>query len=156
MSPLIFSVDGIIPTIFIFGLNAAIAFITPNTTPEPHISYFISSIRLAGLIEIPPLSKVNPLPTNTIGFADFLPPQYSIKMNLGGTFVPEATPARAPIPIFVNFSRSNTVTFIPPDFPMACAFSAKCVGVATFPGRLSKSLARHTPLAIATPFFTAF
>ena len=143
------------PTTFILGFNSATAFMTPRTTPEPHMSYFISSILDAGLMDIPPLSNVSPFPTNTFGFCFLGPPMYSIMMNFGGTSVPEATPAKAPMPILVNFSRSNTVTFMPPDFPIAFAFSAKWVGVATFPGRFSTSLARHTPLAMMLPFVTA-
>ena len=47
----------------------------PTTTAEPAISYFISSINLAGFNEIPPVSKQTPLPTNANGFCfdPFLP-----------------------------------------------------------------------------------
>ena len=120
-------------------------FITPNTTPDPHISYFISSIFEDGLIEIPPLSNVSPLPTNILGFCFFAPPMYSIIINFSGTSVPEATPANAPIPILVNLSLSKTVTFISLFFPISFAFSARCDGVAILPGLLSKSLAKQTP-----------
>ncbi|CSB12515.1 Uncharacterised protein [Vibrio cholerae] len=49
--------------------SLAIAFMVPNTDAAPHMSYFISSIPSPGLSEIPPESKVRPLPTNTMGLA---------------------------------------------------------------------------------------
>ena len=36
----------------------------------PHISYFISSMPSPGFNEMPPLSRVKPLPTSTMGAAD--------------------------------------------------------------------------------------
>ena len=125
LSPLIFSVEGTIPTTFILGFNREIALIAPSTTPDPHISYFISSIFAAGLIDIPPLSNVKPLPTNIFGFSFFGPLKYSMIMNFGGSSVPEATPAKAPIPILVNLSLSKIVTFTDEDFPIFVACSAK-------------------------------
>ena len=50
------------------------AFIVPSTLAAPHMSNFISSISAAGLIEMPPVSNVMPLPTSTTGFASFAPP----------------------------------------------------------------------------------
>jgi len=41
----------------------AIASTAPSTAAPPDMSNFISDILLAGLIEIPPVSKVTPLPT---------------------------------------------------------------------------------------------
>ena len=77
-------------------------------------------------------------------------------MNFGGTSVPAATPASAPMPIWVNFSLPKIVTFMPAVRPIDFALSAKCVGVATLPGLFSRSRAKHTPLAIVTPFRIAF
>ena len=109
------------------------AFIVPKTVADPHISYFISSILPAGLMEIPPASNVSPFPTNTLGFSS--PPfMYSRIINLGGSSVPNATPAKAPIPISVNSSRSNTVSCIPPSSAISLAASAKRDGVVIFPG----------------------
>ena len=39
----------------------------PSTLAAPPMSNFISSISAAGLIEMPPVSKVMPLPTSTTG-----------------------------------------------------------------------------------------
>ena len=66
--PLIrFSQLGIKPTTLMAGLSSASARNTPNTLAAPDMSNFISSISGAGLIEMPPLSKVMPLPTSTVG-----------------------------------------------------------------------------------------
>ena len=42
--------------------------IAPITVAAPVMSCFISSMRIDGLIEIPPRSKVTPLPTNAMVF----------------------------------------------------------------------------------------
>ena len=85
--PFRFSVDGIIPTTFILGFKIDNACKTPKTTIEPHISYFISSIFDAPFIDIPPESKVRPLPTITLGLS-FPALLYSTTINLGGSSVP--------------------------------------------------------------------
>ena len=102
-------------------------------------------------MEIPPASKVSPLPTITFGFSS--PPfMYSSTINFGGSSVPWATPASPPIPISVNSSRSKTVRFIPPSSAISFAASARREGVVTFPGWFPRSLARQTALEMAAPF----
>ena len=61
-------------TRFSFSFICATACITPSTVPAPHMSYFISSISAAGLSEMPPVSKVMPLPTSTTGACLAAPP----------------------------------------------------------------------------------
>ena len=46
---------------------SATAFMVPSTLAAPDMSNFISSISGAGFSEMPPVSKVMPLPTSTIG-----------------------------------------------------------------------------------------
>ena len=62
-----FSQAGINPTTLIAGCSSPKARNAPSTLAAPHMSNFISSISGAGLIEIPPVSKVMPLPTSTTG-----------------------------------------------------------------------------------------
>ena len=69
-----FSQAGITPTTLMAGCNSANARKTPNTLAAPDMSNFISSISAAGLMEMPPLSKVMPLPTSTVGASDFSVP----------------------------------------------------------------------------------
>ena len=44
------------------GFSCAIARIAPSTAAPPPMSYFIFSMPSAGLMEMPPVSKVTPLP----------------------------------------------------------------------------------------------
>ena len=62
-----FSVAGTMPTTLSGSFMRAAAFIVPSTLAAPHMSNFISSISGAGLSEMPPVSKVMPLPTRTMG-----------------------------------------------------------------------------------------
>ena len=65
--PGMFSQAGINPTTLIFGLSSERVRNTPRTLAAPHMSNFISSISGAGLMEMPPVSNVMPLPTRTTG-----------------------------------------------------------------------------------------
>ncbi len=103
-------------------------------------------------MEIPPASKVNPLPTRILGFCDSSEPKYSSTINFGGSSVPWATPARAPMPMAVISLRSKTVIFIPPSLAISPASSASLDGVVTFPGWLAKSRAKQTAFPMAAPF----
>src|SRR5690625_5813312 len=70
----------------------------PSTLAAPHMSYFISSILLAGFIEIPPESKVNPFPTRTIGAASLFSARvYLSLINTRGWDETVATDIKAPI-----------------------------------------------------------
>ncbi|MNV73244.1 hypothetical protein D3C71_1663820 [compost metagenome] len=62
-----FSHAGIKPTTLIAGCSSANARKVPSTLAAPHMSNFISSISAEGLMEMPPVSKVIPLPTKTTG-----------------------------------------------------------------------------------------
>ena len=79
-----FSQAGIRPTRLIFGFSCATARKVPSTLAAPPMSNFISSISAAGLIEMPPVSKVMPLPTSTSGAADLAAPWYCSTMNFSG------------------------------------------------------------------------
>ena len=98
-----FSHVAIKPTALMPKSSSPMALKVPNTLAAPHISYFISSISAPGLSEIPPVSKVIPLPTNTVGFCDFLPFKCCKTIKRGGSTLPCATPKNEPMP---NFSIS--------------------------------------------------
>ena len=70
--PGMFSQVGTIPTTLTANPISATARMVPSTLPAPDMSYFISSISAAGLSEMPPVSKVMPLPTSATGLC-FLP-----------------------------------------------------------------------------------
>ena len=59
----IFSVAHTMPMTFTFGFSSAIARMAPIMVAPPAMSYFIFSMPSAGLIEMPPVSKVIPFPT---------------------------------------------------------------------------------------------
>ncbi|MNT21018.1 hypothetical protein D3C72_1563410 [compost metagenome] len=69
-----FSHAGINPTTLMAGCSSPSARNTPSTLAAPHMSYFISSISGAGLMEIPPVSNVMPLPTSTTGALSLVAP----------------------------------------------------------------------------------
>ncbi len=77
------------------------------------MSHFISSMPAAGLIEMPPVSKVTPLPTKATGFSPGLPPFHLIASSRAGLLEPCATPSSAPMPSlaicgFVEHGRVST------------------------------------------------
>ena len=59
-----FSTQGMNPVTGIAGLSCAMARMAPIMAAPPAMSYFIFSMPSAGLMEIPPVSKVTPLPTS--------------------------------------------------------------------------------------------
>ena len=125
LPPGMFSVAGTIPTTFIGRRIIAIAFIVPSTLAAPHMSNFISSISAAGLIEMPPVSKVIPLPTSATGAAPRLPPWYSATMSFAGWRLPRATARKHPMPSFSICFCSRTSTRIPWRLPSSTACSAR-------------------------------
>ena len=62
--PGMFSAIGTMPRTRRGTPSAPIARIAPTTAAPPAMSLFIHSMPAAGLIEIPPVSKVTPLPTS--------------------------------------------------------------------------------------------
>ena len=103
-----FSQVGISAIAFSGARMPASARIVPSTLPAPDMSYFISSISGPGLSEIPPVSKVMPLPTYTIGFCFFGPPMYLRTISFGGWREPRETARSAPMPSFSMSRCSRT------------------------------------------------
>ena len=68
----IFSTAATTPMTGTVGFSSAIARIVPITVAPPDMSYFIASMPSAGLIEMPPVSNVMPLPTSASS-SPFLP-----------------------------------------------------------------------------------
>ena len=106
-----FSVVGMMPITLSGSFISATAFMVPSTLPAPHMSYFISSISAPGLSEMPPVSKVTPLPTSTTGFCFFGPPLMLDHDELRRLALPSATDSSEPMPSFSMSLRSSTVTF---------------------------------------------
>ena len=73
--PGMFSQAGATPITLTGAFIAASARSVPRTLAAPDMSNFISSISLEGLSEMPPVSKVMPLPTRTTGLLLFPAPE---------------------------------------------------------------------------------
>ena len=78
-----FSEDGTMPTTFRGGESSPMALIAPMTAAPPDMSNFMSSIFAAGLMEMPPASKVSPFPTSTNGGSPSPPPRCSSTIRRG-------------------------------------------------------------------------
>ena len=62
--PGMFSTEGMTAITLIAGLRCASTRMTPSMAAPPAMSNFIFSMSLAGLMEMPPVSKVTALPTS--------------------------------------------------------------------------------------------
>ena len=89
------------------------------------MSYFISSMAGPGFSEIPPESKVTPLPTSTMGF-DLPPFLYCMTISLAGSLVPAVTDSSECIPSrFMSDSLMMRVVSLPLPFASFCAVRAR-------------------------------
>jgi hypothetical protein len=121
-----FSHAGIRPTTFSFDLSSAMVRSEPSTAAAPHMSNFIWSMSPAGLIEMPPVSNVIPLPTSTSGFCFFPDCSYSSTMNRGGSSLPCVTERNVPMPSASISARSRILTLTSGNsLPSSCARSAR-------------------------------
>ena len=113
------------------------------TAAPPAMSSFIRSMPSADLIEMPPVSKVIPLPTSpSRGFAGAPGGSYRKTMSRGGSLLPRATPSSRPMPSSAIIRSSRISTFTPASPAMAAARIANSRGVSVFPGSLASSRAR--------------
>ena len=145
----IFSQAGIKPTTFSFGFSKLKDLKTPSTLAAPPMSNFISSISGAGLIEIPPVSNVMPLPTNTTGASVLAAPWYFKIMNRRGSAEPWATDMNEPMPNLATSFGPKTAQEILGVLANTWAALPNRVGVAWLAGRLAHSLANSMPWTIA-------
>ena len=112
--PGMFSVVGTMPMTLIGALSSAMARIAPITAAPPAMSSFIRSMPSAGLIEMPPVSKVMPLPTRpSTGAAGAPGGSWRSTIMRGGSALPRATPSSRPICSRAISSSSRTSTCSP-------------------------------------------
>src|SRR6266404_4637799 len=71
------------PTALTRARRAARRRISPMTTPAPAMSHFMSHMPPAGLIEMPPVSKVTPLPIKASGATSAATPRYCMTTTRG-------------------------------------------------------------------------
>ena len=125
------------------------------------MSYFIFSIPSAGLIEIPPVSNVIPLPTNPNTGASAAPAapsapappsgSYRITISAGGSGDPCDTAQNAPIPSSCSFAVECTSHSSPTASHIAFARRPSSVGVSTFPGSFTRARAKFCARASTSP-----
>ena len=124
----------------------------PMTAAAPPMSPFISHIPAAGLMEIPPLSKVMPLPTTMSGASSACPAGACSRMIRRGSLAePAATAANAPMPRETMSSRSSTSQFMSWRRASLRASSAMSSGVRLLAGVLARLRARMTASAWVSP-----
>ncbi|MNN36650.1 hypothetical protein D3C81_1505530 [compost metagenome] len=105
-----FSHAAMMPMTFSFRFISPMARKVPSTDAAPPMSYFISSMPGPALSEMPPVSKVMPLPTRTTGASLALPPMCFRTMNFGGCSLPLVTDRKLPIFSASSCLRSSTST----------------------------------------------
>ena len=118
------------------------------TAAPPAMSSFIRSMPSAGLIEMPPVSNVMPLPTRpSTGPGGAPGGSWRNTISRGGSLLPRATPSSRPIPSCAMRSSSRISTLTPPSVASAAARRANSRGVSALPGSLASSRARllHSP-----------
>ena len=143
-----FSVVGTMPMTLIGAFKSAMARIAQMTAAPPAMSSFMRSMPSAGLMEMPPVSNVTPLPTSpSTGDAGAPAGLWRITITRGGSALPRATPRRRPIPSCPISRSPSTSTATPALLQISAARSAKIEGVRTFEGSLDSSLAKlqHSP-----------
>ena len=116
------------------------------------MSYFILSMLSAGLMEMPPVSNVMPLPTSPSTGPSFTPSgSYRRTISAGGSAEPCATLQKAPIFNSCSFS----VEWTSHCKPTSCAISAarwpRIVGVSLFPGSFTRERAKFWLSPTMTP-----
>ena len=148
-----FSTKPTTPITFLAILRPANAAIAPVTAAAPRISNFMSSIPFGGFKEIPPVSKVTPLPTKASG-ASSPPPNQCIITSRDSRRLPWPTPSSAPIPSF-SISASSKISIFKPKLTRSLHRSANDTGYNLFAGSKTRSRDMKTPLASALLSITA-
>ena len=149
-----FSVTGASATTFTGRRSAFAARTHARTVAAPIMSYFISPIDAAGLIEIPPESNVIPFPTRTAvprGFAG----RYSAMMNAGGRALPALTARRPAIRSAAIRALPRTCTVSPSRRPASIAACASSAGPRSLAGVFPRSRAQETASATTCASATA-
>ncbi len=136
------------PTASTLARRPASAAISPATTPAPAMSHFMSSMPPAGLMLMPPVSKVTPLPMKAIGFDPSLAPFQRMITARGSLSLPCATPSRAPKPSFAISLGPSTST-VRPNRVSASQRRAISTGFSTLGGSAIRSRLTVTPSASA-------
>ena len=99
-----------------------------TTAAAPAMSEVMWSMFAAGLIEMPPVSNVTPLPTSATDARGAGPPDQRSRTSRGLRDDPPPTPRMPPYPPAASASSSRTSTSSPAASPSAAARAAKLAG----------------------------
>ena len=156
--PGIFSTAGTMPVTAIAGFSCAMACMAPITAAPPAMSYFIFSMPSEGLMEMPPVSKVTPLPMS----AEMRLAGGVCRLVLHDDHAPEARRCPAPRPA----ARPCRAAACGPDRALrrtgplssaiARARSAIASGVSRFGGSTAISRERLSASPMMRPAFERF
>ena len=154
--PGMFSVIGTTPRQRTGRLSRAMAAIAAITAAPPDMSSFILSMLSAGLIEMPPVSNVIPLPTRPSVTLDTAPAGSCRSTSTrGGSWLPWAMLSSRPILSSAMRVSSSTSTPSPAAAASAAPRSANTRGVRRLPGSLASSRAWFVASPRMTPRATA-
>ena len=110
------------PMMLTFGLSCAIAPIAAITPAPPHMSYFISCMFSAGLIEMPPESNVRPLPTSaSFSFDSGIARVFHARSCGASSSLPRETPRIEPMPLACISASPSAWNVRPYFFAMSSA-----------------------------------
>jgi len=138
-----FSAIGTQASTSIASLSSAMAAMVAMTAAAPPMSDFMSSMWAAGLIEMPPESKVMPFPTSaTFVFAPL--PLWDRCTRRGGFAEPCPTPRIPPKAPFLRAFSSSTSTVRPTRPAASVAAAASSTGCRSDGGVLTRSRASLT------------
>ena len=127
--------------------------IAPSMAAPPAMSYFIFSMLSEGLIEMPPVSKVMPLPTRPSTGPSVTPSgSYRITISAGGSSDPCETLQNAPIFSSCSFSVEYT-SHLQADFlaPSPRRAGRESVGVSLLPGSFTSERVKFWLSPMMTP-----
>ena len=136
------------------GASRATVSIAAITVAAPVLSIFISSMRSAGLMEMPPESKQTPLPTiaRCRPRASFSPaPPERRTIIRGGLSLPRPTARNMPMPSLAACSGDRTSIHSPFRLAIAAASSARTSGLTSFDARLASVRAVFAPSPMIRP-----
>src|SRR6202030_2375312 len=146
-----FSAIGTVAITLIGSPRRAASTVVAITAAAPLMSEVMWCMLVAGLIEMPPVSNVMPLPTRATVLASlrFGAPRYAIRTSRGGRDDPLPTPTTPPYPRLASAFSSSTSTSGPALWAKASAREANSAGNRRLGGELKKSRAGDTSVAIA-------
>jgi hypothetical protein len=145
-----FSAIGTVAVTATGSSSRAASTVVATTAAAPLMSDVMWSMLAAGLIEMPPVSNVMPLPTRATEARGESPPDQRSRTSRGLREEPWPTPSTPPYPAAASAASSSTSTSRPAAPASSTARAANDAGNRSFGGVLTRSRAVLTASATAT------